>query len=49
MFEFDGKTEFDQTLDEATRVRLRAPTIEVSGTKLFIDSALFEHVINRRP
>jgi len=48
VFEFDGKTEFDETFDEATRLRLGAPTIEASGTELFIEIALFEHVIDRR-
>jgi len=34
VFDFEGKTESDETLDEATRLRLEAPTVEVSGTKV---------------
>jgi hypothetical protein len=42
------KTEFDETFGEATRLRLGPTTIEVSSTELFIEIALFKHVIDRR-
>src|SRR5512138_3202371 len=46
--EFDGKTEFGEAFDEAARLRLGPPTIEVNGSEIFIERAVFEHVIGGR-
>src|SRR6516225_6971863 len=46
--EFDGKAEFGEAFDEAARLHLGPPTIEVSGSEIFIERAVFEHVIDGR-
>src|SRR5262249_12514322 len=46
--EFDGKAEFGEAFDEAARLRLGPPTIEVGGSEIFIKCAVFEPVIDGR-
>jgi hypothetical protein len=45
--EFDGKVSSARASDKAASLRFGAATIEVSGSKIFIESAVFEHVIGR--
>jgi hypothetical protein len=46
--EFDGKAELGEAFDEAARLRVGPPTNEVSGSEIFIERAVFEHVIDGR-